>query len=170
MNDSFRDMIAEWWLVIYMDNLLIFLSNDTTHTEQIKCVLQWMKKLDLHPKLEKCNFTSSEVEYLGMTIKPGEIAMDPIKLNGIAQWPVSTKVKDVWSFLDFTNFYQWFIPDCSNVVHSLIDLIKKNLAWNWTPQCQSAFNWLKLLFLVMQASQMVEEREQRVLQSRTIDL
>ena len=106
-----------------------------------------MKELDLHLKLEKCNFSSSKVKYLGMIIKPGELAMDPVKLNGIAQWPVPTKVKDVQSFLGFANFYQWFIPDYSNVVHLLIDLTKKNLAWNWIPQCQSAFDSLKSLFL-----------------------
>ena len=54
-----------------------------------------MKELDLYLKLEKCNFTSSEVEYLGMIIKPGELTMGPVKLDGIAQWPVPTKVKDV---------------------------------------------------------------------------
>ena len=147
MNDSFWDMIAEGWLVIYMDNLLIFSLNDATHTEWTKGVLQQMKELDLHLKLEKCNFASSEVKYLGMIIKPGELAMDPIKLDGIAQWPVFTKVKDVWSFLGFANFYRQFIPDYFNIAHPLIDLIKKNLAWNWTPQCQSAFNSLKSLFL-----------------------
>ena len=54
------------WLVIYMDNLLIFSPNDATHTEWTKRVLQRMKELDLHLKLKKCNFTSSEVEYLSM--------------------------------------------------------------------------------------------------------
>ena len=147
INDLFRDMIAEGWLVIYMDNLLIFSPNDATHTERTKCVLQQMKERDLHLKLEKCNFASSEVEYLGMIIKPGELTMDPIKLNGIAQWPVPTKVKDVQFFLGFANFYQWFIPDYSNIAHPLIDLTKKNLAWSWTFQCQSAFDSLESLFL-----------------------
>ena len=39
-NDLFRDMIAEGWLVIYMNDLLIFSSDNATHTEQTKCVLQ----------------------------------------------------------------------------------------------------------------------------------
>ena len=45
-----------------------------------------MVKLDLHLKLEKYTFTASEVEYLGMIVKPGQLAMDPVKLSGIAQW------------------------------------------------------------------------------------
>jgi len=31
MNDSFQDMIAEGWLVVYMDDLLIFFDDKETH-------------------------------------------------------------------------------------------------------------------------------------------
>ena len=64
-----------------------------------------MVKLDLHLKLKKCTFAASEVEYLGMIVKPGQLAMDPIKLNGIVHWLTLSKVKDVRSFLGFANFY-----------------------------------------------------------------
>ena len=33
MNNSFRDLIIEGWLVIYMDNLLIYSPDAATHTE-----------------------------------------------------------------------------------------------------------------------------------------
>ena len=105
MNDSFRNMIAEGWLVIYMDNLLIFSPNATLHEECTKRVLQRMTELDLHLKLKKCKFATDEVEYLGMIVKPSQLAMDPVKLNRIMNWPTPTKVKDVRSFLGFTNFY-----------------------------------------------------------------
>ena len=82
-----------------------------------------------------------------LVIKPGQLAMDPVKLDRIASWPTPTKVKDVRSFLGFANFYRCFIPDYSNVTCPLIDLTKKNLAWNWSPSCQSSFNSLKCLFL-----------------------
>ena len=87
------------------------------------------------------------VEYLGMIVKPGQLAMDPVKLNDIAQWPTPSKVKDVRSFLGFANFYHQFIPNYSTITHPLIDLTKKNLPWNWTPSQQQAFNHLKHLFL-----------------------
>ena len=147
MNDSFRDMIAEGWLVIYMDDLLIYSPDTTTHTERTKRVLQHMIELDLHLKLEKCTFAATTVEYLGMIVKPGQLAMDPIKLNGIAQWPTPSKVKDVRSFLGFANFYRRFIPNYSTLARPLIDLTKKNLPWNWTPSQQQAFDQLKCLFL-----------------------
>ena len=105
MNDSFCDMITEGWLVIYMDDLLIYSPDPTLHEEHTKRVLQCMAELNLHLKLEKCKFATDEVEYLGMIVKLGKLAMDPIKLDGIASWPIPTRVKDVRSFLGFANFY-----------------------------------------------------------------
>ena len=147
MNDSFQDMIAEGWLVIYMDDLLITSPNSKTHAEQTHHVLQRMTKLNLHLKLKKCQFNVSEVEYLGMIVKPGQLAMDPVKLDGITAWPTPTKVKDIWSFLSFANFYCQFIPDYSTVTCPLLDLTKKDNCWDWTLACQCFFNNLKKLFL-----------------------
>ena len=127
MNDSFCDMIAEGWLVIYMDDLLIYSPDAATHTKRTKRVLQRMVELNLHLKLEKCTFAATTVEYLGMIVKPGQLAMDPVKLNGIALWPIPSKVKDVRSFLGFANFYRQFIPNYSTIARPLINLTKKGL-------------------------------------------
>ena len=73
-----------------------------------------MKELNLYLKLEKCSFNVSKVEYLGMIVKPGSLAMDPIKVAGISDWPTPSTVKDVQSFLGFANFYRRFIPHYSD--------------------------------------------------------
>ena len=106
-----------------------------------------MKELDLHLKLEKCQFASSEVEYLSIIVNPRQLTMDPVKFNGIASWPTPTKVKEVQSFLGFTNFYCHFIPDYSIMACLLLDLIKKDHCWDWTAEIQASFNNLKQLFL-----------------------
>ena len=95
MNDSFKDMIAEGWLIVYMDDMLITAANKQENIEQTRRVLQRMKELDLHLKLKKCKFGVKEVDFLGLILQPGEITMDPTKLSRIAEWPIPTKVKDV---------------------------------------------------------------------------
>ena len=143
MNDSFKDMIAEGWLVVYMDDMLITATNEQESVKRTKRVLQRMKELELHLKLKKCKFGVKEVDFLGLILRPREIAMDPTKLLGITEWPTPTKVKDIRSFLKFTNYYRRFIGDYSNIARPLIDLTKKNQEWKWTPSYQKAFNQLK---------------------------
>ena len=69
--------------------------------------------------------------------------MDPIKVEGVGKWPVSTCVKDVRSFLGFCNFYRAFIPSFSHITWPLNDLTKKGQQWTWTGKEQCAFNMLK---------------------------
>ena len=105
-----------------------------------------MEELSIHLQLLKCQFAVPEVQYLGMIIRPNEIAMDPVKLDGIAAWPTLAKLKDVHSFLGFANYYRCFIPEYSSVACPLINLTKKDHPWEWTPTCQNAFEDLKAHF------------------------
>ena len=146
MNNSFRDMIAEGWLIIYMDDMLLTSTNKQEDTKQTKRVLQRMKELDLHLKLKKSRFGVKEVDFLGLILRPGEIAMDTAKLSGINDWPTPQKVKDIRSFLGFANYYWRFIGNYSNITCPLINLTKKDKTWNWSPPCQMAFDQLKKEF------------------------
>ena len=40
MNDIFREEIAEGWVVIYMDDILVFSKNKEEHREQVKRILE----------------------------------------------------------------------------------------------------------------------------------
>ena len=55
-------------------------------------------------------------------------------------------VKNVQSFLSFANFYWRFIYDYSKLASPLTHLIKKDIFFEWTTECQSAFNALKKAF------------------------
>ena len=74
-----------------------------------------LAKLNLFLKPEKCQFHQCEVKYLGMIVGNGQVRMDPVKVQGIMQWPTPSCVKDVCSFLGFCNFYHTFISNFSNI-------------------------------------------------------
>jgi hypothetical protein len=126
MDHLFGDFIAEGWLIIYMDDLLIHSAGDVEHQERTEKVLQRLQDNHLYLTLEKCAFAVPEVEYLGMVIKEGHMAMDPTKLTAIDEWQPQNSVKGVRSFIGFCNFYRRFIPDFSNIAHPLHDLTRKN--------------------------------------------
>ena len=72
--------------------------------------------------------------------------MDPIKVAGITDWPMPTKVKEVQSFLGFCNFYCRFIKDYSKIAKPLFELTQKEHSWDWMPACKKAFQILKKTF------------------------
>ena len=69
--------------------------------------------------------------------------MDPIKLKGIKNWPISTTIKQVQSFLGFGNFYRKFISHYSDLAQPLNNLTKKEKKFKWTIECQKSFDTLK---------------------------
>ena len=71
MNEYFRDMIDENWLVIYMDDMLIVVTDKHEMEKWTKQALQRLKEKDLFLKLEKCKFCQMEIEYLGLIILEG---------------------------------------------------------------------------------------------------
>ena len=105
MDSTFGDMITEGWLIIYMDDVLVFAETHEEFQEWTKRVLNRMQEEDLHLKLAKCTFDQMEVEYLGLIVKNGEVLMDPTKLKAVEQWEPLKSVKAVRSFIRFCNFY-----------------------------------------------------------------
>jgi reverse transcriptase-like protein len=131
MDDIFREEIIQGWLKIYMDDLIIASKDDeVVHQQWVDWVLQKIKDHDLFLKAKKCSFHKKQVEYLGVIIGQGNVKMDPIKVEGIAKWPIPTTVKDVCSFLGFYNFYHSFIANFSTVACPLNDLTMKQ--WQWS--------------------------------------
>ncbi|ESK81011.1 reverse transcriptase-rnase h-integrase [Moniliophthora roreri MCA 2997] len=147
MNDVLSDFIDEGWCVVYMDDILVFSKDQEEHRERTERLMRRLQKHDLFLKPEKCKFDVTEVVFLGMVIRPGYIAMDPIKLAGIADWEPPQTVKGVRAFLGFGNFYRKFIGKYAHLTRPLNDLLQKNRKFKWTAQCQIAFDLLKAKFL-----------------------
>jgi hypothetical protein len=146
MNALFDDLIKEGHVIIYMDDILIFTETLEEHRQVVQKVLQRLIDEDLYLKPEKCFFERSSIEYLGMIISYDQVRMDPAKVAAIMEWPIPKTVKDVQSFLGFGNFYRRFIQDFSKITKALTELTRKDRTWEWTPDCQEAFQMLKNAF------------------------
>jgi hypothetical protein len=144
MDDIFREEISQGWLRIYMDDAIIATeANKEDHAKKVHHFLNKLAMHDLYLKPEKCRFHQQEVEYLGVIIGQGNVKMDPVKVEGVSQWPIPSTVKEVRSFLGFCNFYRAFIPRFSDIARPLNDLTKKTRQWSWGEREENAFLMLK---------------------------
>jgi len=127
-----------------MDDMIIATEDDKVlHELQVNHILDKLEKFDLFLKPEKCKFYQREVKYLGILISNGSVKMDPVKVQGISEWPTPQTIKDVQSFLGFCNFYRAFIKNFSDIAYPLNNLTCKNEQFIWSPERDAAFLQLK---------------------------
>ncbi|CAC5362564.1 unnamed protein product [Mytilus coruscus] len=102
-----------------------------------------LSKANLTLKPSKCSFAVTEVEYLGHVISKEGVKVDPEKTSAVATFPEPKTQKDVRSFLGMCNYYRQFVQSYSKITTPLTELLKKNVQFRWTAQCQIAFDDLK---------------------------
>jgi len=144
MNDVFRTVIAEGIVVVYLDDILIFTKTEEEHERAVRRVLEILAEHKLFLRLEKCEFHRKQIEYLGLVISENTVAMDPVKVAGVREWPTPESRTDVQAFVGFVNFYRRFIQDFSTIARPFFDLTRSDHAWNWGTKEQEAFECLKM--------------------------
>src|ERR1700720_1123452 len=108
MNDIFTDMVNVC-VIIYLDNILVYSDNIDLHRTHVHKVLRRLRESGLYAGAHKCSFHQDTVKYLGYILLPTGLTMDPAKVQTIQDWPEPRKIKEIHSFLGFTNFYRRFI-------------------------------------------------------------
>src|SRR5882672_6002513 len=79
-------------------------------------------------------------------LSPKGLTMAPYKVQIIQDWPEPQKVKDIQSFLGFSNFYCHFIYGYSEITVPLTRLTHKGTTWHFSDEGHSAFKALKKAF------------------------
>ncbi len=142
INEVLRDML-DVCTVGYLDDILIYLDSLEDHQNHICEVLHCLHNAGLYTNLKKCKFHMDTVEYLRFILSPKGLQMDPAKVSTIQEWPKPQKVQDVQAFLGFTNFYQRFIHNYSEMTLPLNHLCKKSTNWHFSTEEAKAFQNLK---------------------------
>jgi len=109
MNDIFRTLIAEGIMVVYLNDILIFMETEEEHERVVRRVLEVLAEHKLFFCPEKCEFHWKRIEYLGLVISENKVEMDPVKVAGVRDWPTPENRTDVQAFIGFVNFYRRFI-------------------------------------------------------------
>jgi len=130
MNNVFRTVIAEGIVMVYLDDILIFTKTKEEHERAVWRVLEILTEHKLFLRPEKCEFHRKQIEYLGLVISENKVAMDPVKVAGVREWPIPENQTDVQAFIGFVNFYRCFIQGFSTIARPLFDLTCSDQAWN----------------------------------------
>lgn len=128
---------------VYLDDIVIYGYSLENHAKRLKRVLQRLREHNLKLQPEKCKFFCKEVIYLGHKITEKGIFPDPDKFEAIKNFPYPQKPKDIKSFLGMVGYYRKFVPNFAELAKPLTSLLKKEVKFAWSQECEVAFQTLK---------------------------
>ena len=108
MNSIFKELLHKGVLTNYMDNFVILVKTKKKLEERMICFLKIAEKYDFYFRQSKCDFNVKKILILGVVVKWEEVQMENNKIKIVKEWRISTKIKEVESFLGFINIYQEF--------------------------------------------------------------
>ena len=141
MNSLFKHLP---FVAVYLDDILIFSKTAEEHLDHLKQVLQIIKQESLFCKLKKCEFNQTELKFVGHIVGAKGIRPDPEKLSAVTGWPAPHNIHELRKFLGFTNYFRKFLQGYSQRTAPLTNLLRKNVAYEWTKICQESFDQLKI--------------------------
>ena len=104
-----------------------------------------MKDKQLYAKFSKSEFWLREVGFLGHTVLGHGIRVDPSKISAIVDWKPPKNVTKVRSFLGLAGYYRRFVNGFSIIAAPMTRLLRKDVKFEWTEECQQSFEELKKL-------------------------
>jgi hypothetical protein len=85
------------------------------------------------------------VLFLGHVLSVKGVVVDPDKVRDILDWKPPITGHQVCSFLGIVGYYHRFIPDFSKISKPITELLKNQVKFVWSPECEKAFQTLKKL-------------------------
>jgi len=131
------------FIAVYLDDILVFSETLQDHLAHLRSVIDRLKSANLKLKPAKCMFVRKEVEYLGHVITAEGLKPNPRITEAVRSFPVPESVQGVRRFLGMASYYRRFIPRFAKIARPLHHLTAKDVPFQWSPECETAFATLK---------------------------
>ena len=136
-NVIFQDFL-DHFVVIFMDDILIFSKDIETHHKHLDLFLERMKKHNLYAHTDKCEFYRTRIEYLGLGIHENGIFITDASKEAIRNWQIPKPNQQnkkqnrranpdgktsIRTFLGMVSFFRKFIPRLTEKAYSISKLL-----------------------------------------------
>lgn len=129
-------------VLVYVDDILIFLRSFDEHLTHLAEVFDRLKESNLKLQPAKCQFAVKEFKFLGHIISHQGVRVDSDKTAAVSEFPTPrTQKRNVASLswpTTIGGMYKFF-----KIATPLNALLSKDKRFEWSEQCQVAFETLK---------------------------
>jgi hypothetical protein len=104
MDSIFGSYIRQNWMMIYIDDIIIYSDDWETHKEKLTLVLGRAASAGLKMSMKKCNFGYGEIEALGRIVSGLILAVNQNKVAAVLKKDMPQNRKEIISFLGFCSY------------------------------------------------------------------
>ena len=141
MSGLFKDLPQVY---VYIDDIIIIGSGSyEEHLKDVDKAISRLIEMGMQINPRKTVWAAEEVDYLGFTITRKGIKPQKNKVEAILKIKSPENPKQVRHFVGLVNFYKKFYKGKSKTLAPLYHLTKKGIKFDWTPECEKAFQEMK---------------------------
>lgn len=130
---------------VYLDDVVIYSDTWDEHLQRTHALFNRLLWAQLTVNLAKCEFAKGTVTYLGNVVGQGQVRPIRAKVEAIDQFPPPSSKKELMRFLGMAGYYRQFCQNFSTVATPLTNLLSSKVKFEWTLDCQKAFEKVKSL-------------------------
>ncbi|XP_033222580.1 uncharacterized protein LOC117176448 [Belonocnema kinseyi] len=144
-----RQVLAEQWgsfAIAYLDDIVIYSANWEEHLTHLGLVLERLAIYGLTVAPKKCCFGKTSLPYLGHIVGTGGNTTQPVHIEAIRNAPAPRNSKALRSFIGLCNWVKEYIPNSSEILAPLTNMLSTKRPFKWTNELQEKFERAKLAF------------------------
>ena len=130
-------------LIFFIDDLFLSSRTVSSHLDRLEILLRRLLQANLKLTPRKCELLKKKVTFVGVSVSENGIEITEDRVKDLLDLPVPTTVKRVQEVLGALNYVRKWIPNYSELAKPLHNLTAKDVKFNWTEECQDAFDRLK---------------------------
>ena len=141
VNKMFHDQIGKN-VEVYVDDMLVKSKEDEDHLADLKETFQMLRRYNMKLNPAKCVFGVSSSKFLGFMVSQRGIEANPDKIKAILEMSPLKTIKEVQSLTGKAAALNRFVSRSTDKCLPFFKTLKK--AFQWTEECQKAFEELKV--------------------------
>ncbi|XP_072178543.1 uncharacterized protein [Diadema setosum] len=129
----------------YLDDIIVYSHTWEDHLLRVRALFDRLTSANLTVNLRKCEFSRAKVVFLGHIVGHGSVKPVEAKVETILNFPRPQSKRELRRFLGMTGYYRKFCHNFADVATPLTNMLRKDSQFDWSDDCQVAFNRLKAM-------------------------